>query len=52
MSKRCQTCNKEVTDEFVEFSCPGCGEKKIVRCNICRKNNKEYSCKECGFTGP
>lgn len=50
--KVCSSCNKEVTDSFVEFKCPKCGKSKIVRCEHCRKTSKAYDCKECGFEGP
>lgn len=50
--KVCSTCNKEVTDKYVEFKCPGCLKKKIVRCGHCRRTSKEYICDACGFKGP
>ena len=50
--KVCGTCNKEVTQDFVEFKCPKCSKSRIVRCLACRNNAKNYECKECGFIGP
>ncbi|MBU0662015.1 MAG: zinc finger domain-containing protein [Candidatus Diapherotrites archaeon] len=49
--KVCSTCNKEVTDSFTEFKCPGCGKNKLVRCEHCRETSAAYRC-VCGFTGP
>ncbi|MFH1751517.1 MAG: zinc finger domain-containing protein [archaeon] len=49
--KVCSSCNKEVTNDFVEFECPGCSKKRIVRCEKCRALSKEYKC-SCGFVGP
>lgn len=48
----CSTCNKQVTDDFVHFKCPGCGKKNFIRCDHCREQAKEYSCETCGLTGP
>ncbi|MBN2127457.1 MAG: RNA-binding protein [Candidatus Diapherotrites archaeon] len=50
--KVCGSCNKEVSDDFVEFKCPSCGKSNIIRCLHCRATSKEYKCEECGFTGP
>jgi predicted RNA-binding Zn-ribbon protein involved in translation (DUF1610 family) len=50
--KVCDSCNKEVTDNFVEFKCPKCNKNNIIRCLHCRSTSKEYICKQCGFTGP
>jgi len=50
--KVCSSCNKEVTDDFVEFKCPKCGKSRVVRCEHCRQTGKAYKCKECGFEGP
>ncbi|MFH1239968.1 MAG: zinc finger domain-containing protein [Candidatus Diapherotrites archaeon] len=50
--KVCSTCNKEVTDNYVEFKCPKCSKERIVRCLHCRSTSKPYTCKECGFIGP
>jgi len=50
--KVCSTCNKEVTDDYVDFKCPKCGSERIVRCLHCRTTSKPYTCKECGFIGP
>jgi len=42
------------TSEYVEFPCPNCGSRKIVRCKKCRKQGNKYECTEkgCGFIGP
>jgi len=50
--KVCGTCNKEVTNDYVEFLCPKCGKHKIIRCQHCRDTAKTYACPECGFIGP
>ena len=50
--KVCGRCNKEVTNDYLEFKCPKCEKSRIVRCAACRKNAKTYACKECGFVGP
>ena len=50
--KVCGACNREVTDDFVEFKCPSCGKSRIVRCEKCRQQAKPYKCEECGFEGP
>ena len=49
--KRCITTNKVVTDDFVEFKCPGCGER-LVRSIHARVRSMDYKCPGCGFTGP
>jgi predicted RNA-binding Zn-ribbon protein involved in translation (DUF1610 family) len=48
--KRCVSCGI-VTENFVSFPCPVCGEK-IIRCVKCRENRVEYVCPSCGFRGP
>ena len=50
--KKCSTCNKEVSKDFVEFRCPDCGKSAIIRCFHCRNTAKTYKCSECGFEGP
>ncbi|MFH1588805.1 MAG: zinc finger domain-containing protein [Candidatus Diapherotrites archaeon] len=50
--KVCGSCNKEVTDDYVDFKCPNCNKSRILRCEKCRNISTEYKCKECGFTGP
>ncbi|MDO8537438.1 MAG: zinc finger domain-containing protein [archaeon] len=52
LMKVCTSCNKEVTQEFVEFPCPKCGKHKIIRCLNCRITSKTYKCDNCGFEGP
>ncbi|MEK6957423.1 MAG: zinc finger domain-containing protein [archaeon] len=51
MIKTCITTNKILTDDFIEFKCPGCGTK-IDRSLDARKRSLVYKCKECGFEGP
>lgn len=36
----------------VSFYCPNCGVAVIWRCNKCRGQVTEYTCPNCGFTGP
>ncbi len=48
--KTCITTNKVLTDDFVEFKCPGCGER-IARSLDARRRSLEYKCKSCGFAG-
>lgn len=50
--KKCTSCSKEVVNDFVEFKCPSCEKKKLVRCKHCRNTSKTYKCEECGFIGP
>ncbi|MBU1121006.1 MAG: zinc finger domain-containing protein [archaeon] len=50
--KKCISCNKEVTRDFVEFKCPKCGKAGITRCFKCRSTSKVYKCPQCGFEGP
>ncbi|MEM3412016.1 MAG: zinc finger domain-containing protein [archaeon] len=49
---KCSSCNREVTNDYVSFNCPACGKEKIIRCDFCRQNTVQYTCKSCGFTGP
>ncbi|MEM5815009.1 MAG: zinc finger domain-containing protein [Candidatus Aenigmatarchaeota archaeon] len=51
---RCNSCNTNVNTKsnFVIFSCPNCGESKIIRCNSCKALNIKYVCPKCGFVGP
>ena len=49
--KICSSCNRQVTNEYVEFRCPE-GSEKIVRCAECRKNARPYTCAETSFVGP
>ena len=46
---RCVSCGRLVVD-YAEIPCPECKET-VIRCNICRQNRNEYTCK-CGFVGP
>lgn len=47
---KCNSCNKEISNDGLVFKCPECG-KKINRCDKCRKLSVKYKC-ECGFEGP
>ncbi len=49
--KTCISTNKMVTNDFIEFHCPGCNER-IVRSLDSRARSLEYKCPTCGFTGP
>ncbi len=49
--KTCVTTNKVVTDDFVEFKCPKCGER-IIRSIAARERALSYKCPNCEFTGP
>ncbi|MEM4222153.1 MAG: zinc finger domain-containing protein, partial [archaeon] len=49
---KCSSCNREVTNDYVSFNCPACGKEKIIRCDFCRQNIVQYTCKSCGYTGP
>ncbi|MFA5357416.1 MAG: zinc finger domain-containing protein [archaeon] len=50
--KKCGTCSKTVTSEYIEFKCPSCGKSNVIRCGHCKETAKTYTCGECGFTGP
>ncbi len=50
--KVCTTCNREVTRGYVEFKCPKCLAKAIIRCDSCRAVSRRYVCEKCGFEGP
>lgn len=54
MEVECTSCGTNLisSDDFVEFSCPKCGETKVVRCRKCRRKKNSYECEECGFEGP
>lgn len=51
---RCSSCGTNLISEegWVQFDCPSCAGQKVVRCKMCRKGKKAYSCKACGFKGP
>jgi len=51
---KCSSCGMGVETEtyWVEFSCPACGKEKMIRCERCKKQANQYSCKKCGFVGP
>jgi predicted RNA-binding Zn-ribbon protein involved in translation (DUF1610 family) len=51
LAMRCVSCNKEVTNDYVRFKCPGC-KRELVRCNHCREIAATYKCPHCGFEGP
>lgn len=49
----CSSCGVRLLERgYTTFSCPGCGESAIGRCEECRNQSVVYSCKECGFQGP
>lgn len=50
--KKCTSCHREVTSDYVEFKCPKCGKETIVRCLNCRKLVTPYVCPKCKFEGP
>ena len=52
--KFCASCKTNITNikGSVEFDCPNCSEKKIVRCFKCRELGTKYKCSKCEFTGP
>ena len=54
VDKVCNSCKADISivPKSVEFSCPNCGNIKIIRCGKCRKISAEYKCEECGFVGP
>ncbi|NOX71583.1 MAG: DUF1610 domain-containing protein [Candidatus Micrarchaeota archaeon] len=51
---KCVSCgiDVEVQDNWVQFSCPSCGETQIVRCEKCKQMGNPYRCEKCGFVGP
>ncbi len=51
--EECTSCGRNLSavEEFVEFSCPECGED-LARCDRCKKLARGYECPECGFSGP
>ncbi len=51
MASKCVSCNKEVTDDYVEFKCPSC-KRQMARCLACRDTVIKYKCPECDFEGP
>ncbi|MGC9310646.1 MAG: zinc finger domain-containing protein [Candidatus Aenigmatarchaeota archaeon] len=51
--RKCSGCSIGLFGEdFVVFECPNCGKAEIIRCRVCRKNGRPYTCPECGFVGP
>lgn len=51
MAVKCVSCNREVTDDYVRFKCPGC-KRELIRCMECRNNVTSYKCPECALEGP
>jgi Zn-ribbon RNA-binding protein len=49
--KTCISCGR-LTNQYVEFACPKCGEGIIIRCEECRMSYTKYRCPKCGFEGP
>jgi predicted RNA-binding Zn-ribbon protein involved in translation (DUF1610 family) len=52
--KKCLSCGRRVEAErdWVEFTCPGCGKVKILRCGKCKRLENTYLCPGCKFEGP
>jgi len=50
--KTCTSCNKEVVSGYIEFKCPKCSKKTIIRCEHCRQTARKYVCAACEFEGP
>jgi len=51
-AERCISCGKGLIKQgSTTFQCPTCDEI-IGRCNHCREQSVEYTCKKCGFVGP
>ena len=50
----CTSCSKRITNTTgtAKFSCPKCGEGKIIRCFHCREIAAKYKCPKCEFIGP
>ncbi|MCL5100751.1 MAG: zinc finger domain-containing protein [Candidatus Marsarchaeota archaeon] len=51
IGKICSSCGR-LTDKYVTFKCPSCGNETIVRCQECRKTHTKYRCITCNFEGP
>ncbi len=49
--KVCSSCGK-LSDSYVLFKCPKCGDSEVIRCDECRLNHTKYRCKKCEFEGP
>jgi predicted RNA-binding Zn-ribbon protein involved in translation (DUF1610 family) len=49
--KVCSSCGR-LTDKYVLFKCPSCGDENIIRCNSCRETHTKYKCSKCSFEGP
>ncbi len=51
--KICSATKRRIENDrgAVEFPCPACGERKIIRSTFARVNAIKYIC-ECGFMGP
>lgn len=49
--KLCVSCGR-LTNQYVEFRCPSCGEGNIIRCYSCREKHTRYRCTKCDFEGP
>ncbi|MDO8427893.1 MAG: zinc finger domain-containing protein [Candidatus Diapherotrites archaeon] len=50
--KKCQTCNREIIRDYIEFKCPACLKTRILRCMDCENKSTPYTCSDCGFKGP
>ncbi|HEV8289681.1 MAG TPA: zinc finger domain-containing protein [Candidatus Norongarragalinales archaeon] len=51
MSKNCSSCGR-ITLQYSTFECPKCRKTTLLRCKVCKENENQYRCQECGFTGP
>ncbi|MDE1768659.1 MAG: RNA-binding protein [Candidatus Micrarchaeota archaeon] len=49
--KVCVSCGR-LSNEYVEFKCPGCKEETMIRCRSCREKHTKYKCSKCGTEGP
>ncbi|NIO23171.1 MAG: DUF1610 domain-containing protein [Candidatus Aenigmarchaeota archaeon] len=50
----CSSCGVRIETQknWVEFDCPSCWKKKVVRCERCKKLVNTYMCGSCKFIGP
>ena len=46
--KDCSSCGQRLTNKGIGILCPEC-DCKNFRCPDCRKLEKDFSCKNCGF---
>ena len=50
----CTSCGRIIhpNERATTFYCPNCGIGVIRRCSRCRAQGAQYTCPNCGFTGP